>query len=997
MRKTNKNVWMRAVFALAVGISGLSAQTNTASLTGRVLDSSGSTLAQAKLMLTQSETAYSRKATTDEAGNFQFPLLPPGSYEVAVAHSGFKTEKREGIVLAAGDRARIDVTLAVGEVTETVSVVANASQTNTESSALGFVAGSKQVESLPLASRNFDQLITLGTGVIRSRPNTVPSFSINGTSQYGYNLALDGTDSSAIENPTLSDPSAGSQSRLNVVSPDSIEQLEVQTGTFSADIGRAEGAVINIISKSGTNNFHGSLHEFFQNDKLNARNFFSTTRDILHQNQFGGTLGGPIQRDHLFFFLNYEGSIARIPLQITSNVPTQSLRDRAPTAYQTYLSEVPLPTQPLANSTDAGFYRRSDVFKANENLANMRVDYKQGPDSIFARYSLNKSETSSPAFLPTNRLVFPLTNHLATVGYTRILGSSTFNELRLGLDRWDVPRENQGFAGGLGQITITGILTANNAEGKLHWVDSTYTLADTLHHRVGAHSLRMGGEFRRLDSARTQRANPQFSYTSVAAFLANTPTNVTLTYGVLGADLRQWQTGLFFQDDWRLGPRLTLNLGVRYDYFTPLAEVDGRMVNTGADPLGPFQPAGTPLYHSDKNNFQPRAGFAWDITGQQKTVLRGGFGIYTIALPPFFIWSAATISPLLPATATYTPVDFPGLSYPLSGALAAANTNPLLAVQLGFAPAVVSRFVIDPNRRDAYTESLNLTLERQLTRNLVLQTSYVGTRTLKSQGSRALNLIDPITHVRPVPSVGQVSYSDNSDRRNYNSLQVSVRKRFSHGLSAAANYTWSHLIIYGNEDAFGPGAVQDWNNIAGSRGTSNLDLRHLFVLDYTWEMPHWSWTSQGWTKAALDGWTLSGITTMRSGLAVNLLTGRDNRGNGFPSTQRPNYLGGSIYATNQSVSQWFNVAAFVNPAAGTFGNLGYNIANGPIKVGVDVALSKSFLVWHEHRLQFRADAFNLPNRANFSNPDGNINSPTFGQITAADNPRQMQLSLRYQF
>jgi len=260
-----------------------------------------------------------------------------------------------------------------------------------------------------------------------------------------------------------------------------------------------------------------------------------------------------------------------------------------------------------------------------------------------------------------------------------------------------------------------------------------------------------------------------------------------------------------------------------------------------------------------------------------------------------------------------------------------------------------------------------------------------------------LNLIDPVTHVRPVPTVGQVSYSDSSDRRNYNGLQVSIRKRFSHGLSANANYTWSHLIIFGNEDAFGPGAVQDWNNLAASRGTSNLDLRHLFVLDYSWEMPHWSWTSQGWKKAALDGWTLSGITMMRSGLAVNVLTGRDNRGNGFPSTQRANYLGGSLYAPNQSASQWFNAAAFANPATGTFGNLGYNVANGPIRVGVDVALSKSFVLWHEHHLQFRADAFNLPNRANFSNPDGNINSPTFGQITAADNPRQMQLSLRYQF
>jgi outer membrane receptor protein involved in Fe transport len=972
-------------------------QVNTATLSGRVLDSSGSSVANAGLALVQKQTSLKRSAKTDTDGNYLFPLLPPGEYEISAQHPGFKTERRQGIVLSAGDRPRIELTLAIGDVTETVSVTANASQTNPDSSALGFVVGARQVETLPLASRNFDQLITLGAGVIRSRPNTVPSFSINGTSQYGYNLALDGTDATAIENPTTGDPSAGSGARLNVVSPDSIEQLELQTAAFSADSGRASGALINIISKSGTNNFHGTLFEYFRNDKLDARNFFSAAKDPLRQNQFGGTLGGPILKDHLFFFGSYEGSIARIGQQITSNVPSASLRARASAAYQTYLNEVPLPTESLANSTDAGFYRRSDRFKADENLGNIRGDYTSGPDSFFVRYSINKSETSTPNFLPTNRLVFPLTNHLATASYTRLLGPRTFNELRLGFDRWDVPREHQGFAGGLGQLTITGILTTGNAEGKLHWVDSTYALADTLHHRAGHHSLRMGGEFRRLDSARTQRANPQFSYTSAAAFLANTPANVTLTYGVLGANLQQWQTGLFFQDDWRPHPRLAFNLGIRYDYFTPLAEEHGRMVNTGNDPLGPFQPAGTPLYHSDKNNFQPRVGFAWDVTGRQKTVVRGGFGVYNIALPPFFIWSAATIDPLLPATATYTPVDVPGLSYPLSGALQAANTNPLAALQAGLAPKIVSRFVIDPNRRDAYTLSWNLTVERQLTRNLVLQTSYVATRTLKSQGSRALNLINPATGIRTAPSIGQISLSDNSDRRNYNSLQVGLRKRFSHGLVANANYTWSHLIIYGNEDAFGPGAVQDWDNIAASRGTSNLDVRHLFVLDNSWEIPTGSWASQGARKTVFAGWTLSSITMMRSGLAINLLTGRDNRGNGFSATQRPNYLGGSIYAANQSVTNWFNPAAFSNPSTGSFGNLGYNVANGPIRVGVDVALAKRFTVWREHQVQFRADAFNIPNRANFSNPDGNINSPTFGRITAADNPRQLQLSLRYQF
>lgn len=975
----------------------LRAQHNTAMLSGRVLDSSGGIVASANLSLVQKQTGLTRDSKSDATGEFLFPLLPPGEYQLSARHNGFKTEQREGIIVAAGERNRIEVTLSPGAITETVSVVADAPQTNSDSSTLGFVTKSKEVQALPLASRNFDQLITLGTGIVRSRPGTLPSFSINGTSQYGYNLSLDGTDASAIESPTTGDPSAGSSARLNVVSPESIEQLEVQTGTFSADSGRASGALINIISRTGTNTFHGSLFEFFRNDKLDARNFFATSVTPLRQNQFGGSLGGPVIKNRLFFFGNYEASRARTPQFITANVPTESFRAKAPSFYQTYLNAVPLPTQPLANSTDAGLYTRTDVFKGDENLGNVRGDYVEGSNSVFLRYTLNKSETSTPTFLPANRLTFPLTNHLVSAGYTRVLGASMFNELRLGVDRWDLPRQNSTFAGGLGGITISGILTGTNTEGILHWVDTTYTLADTLHRHIGNHSLRAGGEFRRVDSARTQRANPQFAYTSAAAFLADTPSTVTITYGNRGTGLRQWQTGLFMQDDWRINSRLSLNLGLRYDYFTPLAELHGRMQNTGDNPYGPFLPRGTPLYNPDKNNFQPRIGFAWDASGRQKTIIRGGFGIYNIALPPFFIWSASTIDPALPVAATYTPVDYPGLAYPLSGALAAANRDPISALQAGLAPAVVSRFVIDRNRRDPYTMTWNLTAERQLTGNLVLQASYVGTRTLKSQGSEALNLIDPISKVRPSPGIGQITLSDNSDHRMYDALQLSVRKRYSHGLVMNANYTWSHVIIYGNEDSFGPSAVQDFSNIVSSRGTSALDVRHAFVIDHTWQIPTGSWVANNWTRQVLGGWSLSGITALRSGLPANILTGRDNRGNGFPNTQRPNYLGGSIYAANQNILNWFNPAAFANPLAGSFGNLGYDVANGPISVNVDIALARRFVLWHEQSLQFRADAFNLPNRANFNNPDTNINSPTFGRITSAGAPRQLQLSLRYQF
>jgi hypothetical protein len=407
------------------------------------------------------------------------------------------------------------------------------------------------------------------------------------------------------------------------------------------------------------------------------------------------------------------------------------------------------------------------------------------------------------------------------------------------------------------------------------------------------------------------------------------------------------------------------------------------MVTPGADPFGPFQPKGTPLWTPNADNIEPRAGFAWDVSGTQKTVVRGGAGVYRMALPPFFIWNAATIDPKLPAVATYTPTDVPGLSYPLSGALAAAYANPLLAVQNGLAPAVVSRFAIDPNRKDPYTLAWNLTLERQVGAGLMAQASYVGTRFNHAPNNIAMNLINPATRQRLVPSIGEIDFSTNGGRRWYDGLQLALRHPQRHGLAFNANYTWSHTDTCGGEDAFGPTIVQDWDDIAASCGTSGLEIRHVFVADYSYELP--------W------GFTLGGITQARSGLPANLVTGRDNRGNGFPNTQRPNFSGGSLYADDRTYLHWYNVSAFSNPAAGTFGSLGYMAARGPAALTFNVSLMKKIALQRGQAVQLRADVFNLFNRVNLSNPDNNINSPTFGRITAADIPRQMQLSVRYQF
>jgi outer membrane receptor protein involved in Fe transport len=986
-----------SLLALTLLAAPVWAQVNTSEILGQVLDSSSAAVASAELTATQQETGFQRNVRSDAEGKYQLLYLPPGPYTITAQFPGFRVTKREGIIANAGAQLRVDLVLAPGDVTDNVTVVADAAQVNTQSSGMHSVISSAQVNRLPLPTRNLSSSVALATGMPRS--TAVDSFVVNGTSQYGVNIALDGTDSGSFETPTLT-PSVGEAPpglEINTVSLESIQEIDLTKGVFSAETGRATGGSINVISKSGTNNLRGTLFEYLRNDKTDARNFFAAAKDPLRQNQFGGSLGGPIIKDRLFFFGSYEGTRARVGQQITSNVPTQSLRSRAPAAYAPYLAALPLPTEAIAGNADAGIHRRSDTFRVDANLYNFRGDYHTDKSTVFIRYTLNHGENSRPNLIPANRQIFPLTNHIATVGYTRTLSSSSVNDFRLGFNRWDIPRSNTTYAQNLGGITITGILTTGNAEGVLHFVGTGYSISDTLSRQIARHSFRAGVELRRMDSSRVQRTNPQFTYTSLAAFLNNTPATVNVTYGNTGTTLRQYQTGLFLQDDWRLHPRLTLNLGLRYDYFSPLEATDGRMRTTGDDPFGPFLPKGTPLWKPDRNNFQPRIGFAWDINGKQKTVVRGGVGIYNVAVAPFFLWNSATIDPLLPASATYTPNDVPTLAYPLGGALLAAYNNPFTAVALGFAPPIVSRFVSDRNRRDPYTISTSLTIERQLAENLALEITGIGTRTLKSPNGHTLNLLDPATRARVVPAIGEITLSENSARRNYNALQAALRKRFAAGLALNANYTWSQLINYGGEDSFGSGPVQDPNNIAGSRGRSSADLRHLFLFDAAWDMPAFAFSRRGIGKAVLGGWTLSSIMQIRSGRPINFVTGRDNRGDGLPATQRPNYLGGAIYAENQSIRQWFNPAAFANPQAGAFGSVGRNTASGPTFTRVDIALAKSWQLTEKNTISFRAEAFNIENRANFSNPDSNINSPTFGRITAADTPRQLQFSLRYLF
>lgn len=989
---------VQTFLVLILSMASVQAQVSTGTLLGRVTDGSGAAVPEARITASNLSTGLKRSVTTDETGTFEIGLLSIGSYRVTVERQSFGSEVREGIMLAAGDRLRLEFTLNPGQVSESITVSGTATLVNTTSPELGTVIESQKVQDLPIANRNFTTLVTLQPGVQASNVGGRNSFNLNGLTQWGLNLTMDGTDASFIESPSFGDPSA--RSVLNTVSVDSIAEFRVLAGTFSAETGRASGGAVNIITKSGTNNFHGTLFHYLRNDNLDARVPNSISRDPLVQNQFGGNLGGPILHNRLFFFGSFERASRRVGQQITANVFTQALRDRAPAVYQPFISVMPQPTESTVNP-DIGLHRRSDQLKTDENLGNGRLDWNTQRSVTSLRYSINSSANSIPYLIRENRQVFDITNHVATLSHTTTVSSTMLNELRLGFNRWFIPRLNSTYFGGFGEVVVSGLYTATNFEGLLRFATNSFTLADNFSMRVGRHSLKTGFEIRNVRAGRIQRQNPVYTYNNVADFLANRLNNVRIIFGTIGTEQRQLQNGFFFQDDFQVTPRIMLNLGLRYEYYTVIQEREGRLFNVRSDPFGPFGNRGDSIYAPDRNNFNPRVGLAWDLSGQQKTVLRAGGGIYSSPIVPYFIFDTATIDPRLPFAYNATPLDAPGLAFPISGAIRQAVDNPGDALALGLAPAVVGRRIIDPKMRDNYSIMWNLTIQQQLSRNFVVQLGYVGNNNVKAQNSRTLNLIDPVLRRRPDPSIGEILYIESSGRRSYNSLQAQLRGRQVKGLTTDLFYTWSKSLTYGGDDCCTGNNpdVMDFENVAGSRGFANTDVRHQLTWSLSYEVPGrnlWKGTA---ANKIVSGWSIQNITRIRSGRPVNILTGTDVRGSGYSGSQRPNYVGGDIYAADRSPGAWLNRSAFAVPLAGTYGNLGRNIARGPSAFQFDVSFLKTTPIWNEHSLQFRAEIFNLPNTPIWDNPVSALNNPNFGRILTgiAASQRQVQLSLRYQF
>jgi Carboxypeptidase regulatory-like domain/TonB dependent receptor len=1004
-----------------------SAQIGGGSIIGSVVDTSDAAIAGAKVKVTNAATNVAEETTTNITGYFEFPLLPAGRYVLEARAPGFQTGQTEEFALNTGTRPRFDLKLSVGQASESVKVEAVAPIVNTTTTDLGVVISNAEVEALPLNGRDFQQLVGLQPGSQASPVTAVGSrggMEFNGASAWGNSLLLDGVDMTFGENPSsASDKAAGTEiggaagsagsnglgrgSLINTISIEAIQEFKTTSSAFSAEYGRATGGVLNITTKSGTNQFHGTLFEFFRNDKLDANSFFSNfngfPKPALRLNQYGANLGGPIKRDKVFFFFNYEGAQAIQGETVSGTVPTPFLlQEIANPALRQNLELLPPSTQATSDPR-VGLNFHTDSRTNDENTYVSRGDIDLGTHRLALRYDYNHQNFQKPNLIETSPSIFPTRFHNAAIQDTDIISPSMVNELRLGFNRTDLIRHDTqvrqvpAFAFEFSSGINTGM-------DQLHFTGNTFTVANNFTLIHGRHTFKTGFEFRDVQTYRDEYL-PEFQFYFTLDDLVADHTDLLGEFFGVAKHLHDNNFGIFFQDDWRVSKRLQVNAGLRWEYFTPFR--GGYNVDT-SDPFGPFGKKGQDMYRPYHNDFGPRLGLVFDVLGNQKLVVRaGGALMYT---PPVMQlnYDVSFADPRLPFFAMFLPADLPpgsNLSFPFPTSFFdpyVANPSSLPA------DIITGRNIIDYNHRDEKAGQWNLSVQYAVRPNLALQISYVGTRGLNLFSNRDLNLFDPNLGARPVAGLADVIIKEYAGRSSYHAMQFSANQRLYHGLNLNFYYTYAKaLSYYGADGNIGADlSVQDPNNIRASYGPKNSDLRHLETIVASYSLPTPGFVgNSALRKAFFAGWVMEGIESAHSGEPINVFAGVDLVGNQNPNNgDRPDLVPGvNQYIRGQKSTLgvgWLNPAAFdINAplAAHRFGNLGYNTERGPSALTFDFALHKMFYITERQTVTFRVEAFNVLNRVVFNLPVNTRSSPTFGIIQGGSDGRNVQLALKYRF
>jgi hypothetical protein len=1013
-----KNLRLKAIFGSLVWCSiclvslagNLHAQGLTGTISGRVLDQSGAVVREARVVATNQDTGYSRESTTSEAGFFSLPALPYGVYSLEASATGFKTLKQGPMTLNSTQQISVDLALTPGAVQEFVEVKGVVQSLQTQEAATKAQVYLDQVENLPLNSRSPFELGLLGPSIQTSHQQSGPAvqYTINGQNTNGYKLMFDGIEAGIGGDAQYY---AGNNFNLSITSVDAIQEFDVQTGNYSADTKGSSGYV-NIVSRTGTNKFHGDVYDFFRNGALDASNFFALTKGSLKQNDFGGTVTGPIKTNKIFFMASYEGQRIHLPYPAFADVPTAAFRATVDPRLKPLLDLTPLPNQSIAGNPDIGIFQQNVLSVRSQNLVTGRVDINPSEkDRVFVAYTWNGGRLhgavvttgNGPAVFPGTSNSQPETHQNAVVGWNHIFSPTLLNNFSIGLNRFLQGRR-------IGPDNLQDFTTLPGASvpgmtiqggGNIKKLGNTQPqFTDKATWVKGKSTLSFGGNYVYLMSGQAQTSFINMSFPTLAAFAADAPSALSSSFGTTGHNppehLHWNQVGLFVQEDYRATSNLTLNLGLRYDNFGVFKDSQPFAQNIIRFPFDPFRPQGQALYQGN-NDFGPRVGFAWQP--RSGWVVRSGFGLFYGTHVSGQMGDVLGINSIHPFSVTTA--DFPDLSFPFSPAfLVNANTT-------------TGRFVLDPYAKDLYTEQWNLTVEHQFGNGTLLSVGYVGNHSVHVPGTLLPNNFNPLTGARTNTSFGSVREVTNSDSMHYNALQASVRRRLSNNLAFDASYAWGHstgletgafeissAVSFGADQiqAFGPPPYADKNRW---HGTLNNDVRNNFSADFVYQLPRFA-SSNGFVKNVLGGWTTSGIIQASTGAPFIVTTGRDTGDHLF--TQWPNRVPGvSLYSGASPAAGYLNPGAFsiptaVDPSTGlVLGDLGVNTVKMPFNFTFNYMLGKRLGSTEKLNFDFRAEFFNILNHPIFGFPTANLSSPLFGKSTTASDPREIQLMLKVSF
>ncbi len=1084
----SRNLRRSLLLTLAVLLSSIAAPhllaQSTGSIRGTVSDSSGASIPQASVTVTNTATAQTRTVETTDAGLFVFPELPIGSYTVEVTKSGFQTQKRSATELLTGQTIGLEIALSIGSQTESVTVTSDLQQIQTTTSTVATSVDQKQIQDLPLNGRNPLQLTTLTPGAVLTNTGTESGqqdnigLTVNGLRATQNNYQLDGAlyvnrffDSVPI-----------------LPSPDALQEFTIQASNFSAEFAGA-GALVQLSSRSGTNRIHGSAFEFLRNTALNSRNYFQQTIPPFKLNQFGGTAGGPIFKDKTFFFFSAEDLQQRSsPNPISIQVPTAAqlngdfsaqlaagIAIYNPATGQPYAgNRITTPIDPLSKAVANAYLTTlasnpiTGIFNSTSNSNIDRTQYLVKIDHAISeknhltgRYfyvqdNFQRAFNAPLGFFAANNF----RNQSLTISDTHVFSSSFTGTVYVSAGRYS--RTQVPIAPGLKALqdlgqnvpygttnlpifpgvraNISGFVNIFSG-GALTQIPTSFEYKAQAVKVLGAHTLSFGGSFER-----TRINATDFSYVpgdntfngqrTAAPSGAVLPTGTTKSgYAVadfyLGLEssffqdngrkfyLRENRPALYIQDDWKVNHELTINAGLRWDPWLPATDLNGTLVGFQAgaqSKVAPGAPVGlqflgdtgiqAPIFRKNYKDFAPRIGFAYNVNGNGRTVVRGAYGLF-YGFPEGLLYQRTDAAQ---PVNLFLNIPNPPVWDNIYTGFAGGDPFPrahLSPSDFGNYKFILpfSGGVLNPNSKVSYSQDYNLTVEQQLGANLAMSLAYVGNRAIHIMGSRQFNpaVFGPGATAgnensrRLYPGLGAVELADSYEYENFNSLQLNVTRRVTGGLTVLSNVVWSKTIDNSSSATEGAAGPPNPYNLNSSRGPADFDQTIRFSAALNYFLPKFNVNRYAGT--IVNGWQANAIVQLQTGMPFTVLSGTDRSVSGIGNDYADAVPGVSPArpAGVSRITRYFNTAAFAPAAFGTFGNVSRNSLRGPGYENIDASLFKDLFAESRIHGQFRAEAFNVLNHTNLNNPVSTVSSGTYGQITSSGSPRVFQFGAKILF